>query len=147
MSHDHLESTSEHHEVPTPPVTATLVAENERSNFLPKLFPATSLSVEIITFASLDRLSIDYTGGYWEFYSLSNQGGYLAPSGDQFRIQSDNGFSDTVSGDAAGIIATLYGLSTLSMKIQDNLLSDRFIQLREYSEFHPESSSILAAID
>src|SRR3546814_6505276 len=57
----------------------------------------------------ISKLSADFTGAYWHFYTLSNGGFYMAP-GDQpqYRLEWDgNGFSGDVSADAAGLIATL----------------------------------------
>jgi hypothetical protein len=42
---------------------------------------------EALVFGWLDRLCIDYSGGLWDFYSLSNGGFYMAPTNEkQFKI-------------------------------------------------------------
>jgi hypothetical protein len=51
----------------------------------------------------------DYSGGLWEFYTLSNGGFYMAPSTDViFHVSCDNMFEGDLSGDALGITACLY---------------------------------------
>ena len=72
----------------------------------------------------------------------------LPYAGEAFEIQAPNGHSGTVSGDAAGIIATLYALSHLAFRFEDaTVLSDRFHQLREFAMEHREAVMIFEAID
>lgn len=72
----------------------------------------------------------------------------MAPVGDAYDIAAPNGYSGTVSGDAAGIIATLYALSHLAFRFEAvAVLSERFHQLREFALAHREAAAILAAID
>ena len=55
-------------------------------------------------FSLAERLSEDYHGGYWEFYTLSNGGFYMAPSGDRFyHVTCENQFEGDLSEDAFGI--------------------------------------------
>ena len=59
---------------------------------------------------------------------------------------SSNGFEATVEGEVAGIIATLYALSHLSLEHEvAEVFSERFHQLREFDP--PQAGVILAAID
>jgi hypothetical protein len=53
------------------------------------------LKGEALVYGWLEQLSEDYTGGFWDFYTLSNGGFYMAPSGDKrFDIDvSGNGFT------------------------------------------------------
>ena len=62
---------------------------------------------EALVFGWLDALSEDYNGGFWNFYTLTNGGFYMAPAGDKrMRLEVDgNGFSGEMSADAAGIDA------------------------------------------
>jgi len=72
----------------------------------------------------------------------------LPYAGEAFEIQAPNGHSGTVSGDAAGIIATLYALSQLAFRFEEaTVLSDRFHQLREFALDHREAVAIFEAID
>lgn len=70
------------------PAVANLVAENNRLSFLPTFFGQhLMIRGEALVFGWLDRLSEDYNGGYWHFYTLTNGGFYLARrKADGFRV-------------------------------------------------------------
>jgi len=105
-------------------IKARRVAEKDRLDFLPRYFtPRWMLHGESLVYAWMRRLSpglsggylLGYQGGYWEFYTLSNSGFYLAPTGQEMRlIVEGNYFDEVVSADAAGIIATLFALNDLA---------------------------------
>lgn len=58
-----------------------------------------------------------------------------------------NGYSGEVSEDAAGIIATCFGLNFLLYKWQDKSLYHYYESLIDYIYFHEEMEQIRAAID
>lgn len=130
-------------------VTATRVAEERRLAFLPRHFGPRMLQVENYLYNRFRTLCNTYRGGYWAFYDLSNGGCYLAPHGEHFRLQQPNNYFDgSVSGDAAGIIVTLYTMSELSFQYEhEEIFATRFHQLREFATEHAEGGSIFAAID
>ncbi len=129
-------------------VTATQVPDAYRLSFLPSHFQGLYPKVEAAIYHFARTLCPDYTGGYWIFHDLSNGGGYMAPTTSQLAVQSPNGHTCAVTGDAVGIIATLFALSHLSFEHQDSdMLSDRFHQLRDFAIDHAEADNILAAID
>lgn len=79
---------------------------------------------------------------------MSNGGCYLAPRGGAYALIAPNGFEATVSGEVAGLIASLYAFSHLAFKYQaTDVFSERYHQLREFALEHAESGVILAAID
>ena len=41
------------------------------------------LQLEPVIYGITERMAEDYTGGYWEFWTLSNGGFYMAPAGDR----------------------------------------------------------------
>lgn len=131
-------------------IIATQIQEQDRLNFLPHHFCRYMLRFEQQVYRQLDELAADYHGGYWEFYDLSNGGCYLAPTGKPLQLtQASNGFEATVSADAAGIIATLYALSSLAFQLheQTDVFTKHYHRLREYALEHAEAAQILAAID
>lgn len=132
------------------PISAQLVAEKDRPDFLAKQLPG-SLCVkgESLVYRWLAKLSPQYAGGYWEFYALSNGGFYMAPKdARQFAIAVEgNGFRGTVSADVAGIIACLFALNALACQSANPAVIDRYYQLRDYALDHPDALSIMAAID
>lgn len=134
-------------------VTAKKVDDEQRLEFLPKFFgEPRMMRGEQLVYSWMECLTKDYSGGYWEFYTLSNGGFYLAPSGKshyQFEIDT-NGFSGLLSSDAAGIVATLFAIGHLCEDPNTpNLeaLIDHYHELREFIYVHPENGLILSAID
>ena len=130
-------------------ITAHQVAESERMDFLPRHVGRRFLLVETTVFRMLEKLSPDYQGGIWHFYTLSNGGYFMAPSDpEQLRMYCDgNGFSGTVSSEAAGIIACAMALSHLSFQIEGEGLTAAFYRLRDYALAHAEAASIFGALD
>ena len=131
-------------------ITRTKVSGDERLAFLPKHLGTQNLWVGQNLFpAYLDKLSVDYKGGYWEFYELSNGGWYMAPSGEQrYQMRWDgNHYEGEMSADAAGITASLYALCELANTTEEDSLIQAYHWLREYAAQHPEWEEIYQAID
>lgn len=131
-------------------ITAILVPEAERVNITARLFGTYfPLRLEPAIYAFAQHLCMDYHGGYWHFYTLSNGGFYLAPEGN-YRVSSENGYSGTMSADAFGITVCLYAYSHLSFS-KDRALAElcarHFHLLRDFALEHAEVRSILAAVD
>jgi hypothetical protein len=138
------------------PITAIEVADDDRLNFLPAFFgDRVMLQGERAVFSFMKTLCPTYTGGFWDFYTLSNGGGFLGLSVvGTLELVSPNGFSGRVSGEVAGIIATLFALSHLSMDLHmkgrmDDCdhLAERFHALRDYVSGHDQASFIFQVID
>jgi hypothetical protein len=131
-------------------VTATLVPDSERLDFVPRHFGWQSMRVGQHLFSRLSTLSCDYRGGFWQFWDLSNGGCYLAPTKPaHFRLIVDgNGFDGTLSADATGVVASLFTLGELSFSFPEvELYATRFHQLRDFAADHLERRSIFRAID
>ena len=132
-------------------ITSQQVADDRRVNITADLFGVYfPLRLESFVYAMTSKLSDDYGGGYWPFYTLSNGGFYMAPdSDDQFQVISENGHECFMSADALGITVCLYAYSHLSFG--DDEFSDKCARqyhlLRDYMFNHPEARSILGAID
>jgi hypothetical protein len=94
------------------------------------------------------NLCPDYAGGLWSFIELSNDGAYIVPTGaETFDLCVDsNGFNQYVSADAAGLIATAFALNTLVWRGYAGL-NEKYQQLRDYIDQHPERRLILQALD
>ncbi len=126
------------------------VPDAERLDFLPRHFGRQMLLVERTVYAHLENLSPDYRGGYWDYLDLSNGGCFMAPAEPRgYRIEVEgNGFRGKLDAECAGIVATLFALSHLSMKyVHIERLAERFHQLRDFACEHPDGNLILAAID
>lgn len=130
---------------------ATIVPDDRRERFLPTMFGLQFLiAAENTVYTVMERLSpYDYGGGFWNFYERHGKPLFLAPASDRrFRIESGlTDFRGEVSADAAGIIATLFTLSHMSFRFESDHLAKGYQRLRAYSDGHPESSAIFAAID
>ena len=101
------------------PVTASLVAEAQRLDFLPTYFgPRLMMRGEALVYAWLRRLCERYNGAYWHYYTLSDGGFYLAPD-----------LAEIAGTDAA------------------DALIDRYHFLRGFAAGHPEAAAIYRAID
>ncbi|WP_186191245.1 antirestriction protein [Burkholderia gladioli] len=120
-----------------------------RMDFLPTLFGPSFLRGEAMSFSWAMKLSPDYSGGHWNFFQLSNGGGYLAPASErQFRVLVDtNGYEGVMSADAFGIVVTLFALCYLAEVTQSELILGRFHALREFAYEHPEAREIFRAMD
>ncbi|EDB8709758.1 antirestriction protein [Salmonella enterica subsp. enterica serovar Schwarzengrund] len=135
------------------PVTAVLVADEHRMDFLPTYF-GTRLMMrgEALTYGWMRRLAESYNGGLWNYYTLTNGGFYMAPVLGRLRLEVDgNGYSGEMSADAAGIVVTLFVLGQLAAETQgldecDGLI-DSYYWLREYAGTHAEAAQIYRAID
>ncbi|CAG9264754.1 Antirestriction protein KlcA [Burkholderia diffusa] len=139
-------------------INARLVGTAQRSRFLVDLFGNRLAIVgESRVFGCARRLSTDYTGGYWNFYRLTNGSGYLAPevppaSGKFDVCIAANSYEGSVSADAFGIIVTSYVLNGLvfdlaQRRLDCDVLADKYHALVNYAKQHDERIEILRAID
>lgn len=135
------------------PTIATIhcntVADDQRMHFLPRVFGHQyMLRGEAAVFNWLAEICPDYHGGLWDFIDLSNGGFYLRLITDTPMdiVVDSNGYSGTLSPDAAGIVATLFALNDLLWRGADHL-HDAFYLLRDLAAEHPEARLILQAID
>lgn len=108
------------------------------------------LKLEPTVYAMASNLAPAYSGGFWDFFALSNGGFYMAPTdAEMFIVSSMNSFEGTLSADALGITACLFAYSHLSF--QGNafaeVVAEHFHHLREFALTHCESAGILAATD
>ena len=132
-------------------ITAALVPDANRLNFLPRHFGTRyMMAVEQEIFTQMREICEDYSGGYFNFYYLSNGGCFIAlETSEPLKIAVDgNGYEGTMSAEAAGITATLFALSHLIFRFSNGeRLAERFHQLREFALDHAEAGAIFAAID
>lgn len=138
----------------TQPVTASLVSESQRLDFLPSYFGLRlMMRGEALTYAWLCRLCERYSGAYWHYYTLSDGGFYMAPDLEtclEIKVVG-NGFRGVASADAAGIVATLFALGQLAAEAAGteaaDALIDHYYSLRGFAAVHHEAALIFRAID
>jgi hypothetical protein len=109
------------------------------------------LNIEPAVYSIAGNMAVEYDGAYWEFYSLSNGGFYMAPSiNDIYNISCINGYEGKLSADALGITACLYAYSHLSFSsdaVFAEMCANHYHWLRAYMLEHAEVGAILSAID
>ena len=138
---------------------ATLLPDEQRIGFWPQYFGAIPqwITLEPHIFAWMDRLCTDYSGGIWNFYTLSNDGAFMAPEPDGDDDDDDdekwtlfnpmNGNGAEVSAEAAGIAACLMAYSHHAMRTECDAMTEHYYRLRDYALSHPECSAIMHIID
>ena len=132
-------------------VTAILVPDNQRIKTTADLFGMHfPMKLEPAIYYFAEMLADDYRGGYWQFYTLSNEGFYMAPEQDEpFQVSSMNGFEGSVSADALGLVVCLYAYSHLSFgegKFAE-ICAEHYHRLLDFACEHREAGLILRAID
>ncbi len=130
----------------------TQVLESQRIQHTAKLFGINfTKCFEPLVYTITDNIANNYLGGYWEFYTLSNGGFYMAMHSDTlFKVSCENGYEGDLSSDALGITACLYVYSYLSFSDDKGLAetcTEQYHWLRDYMMIHPEVTEILKAID
>jgi len=147
MSNDNNESSISTKSI----INRILVPEHQRINLIADLIGAYfPLQLEPAIFSFASQLSEDYSGGYWNFYTLSNGGFYMAPdSTGRFQVVSLNGHECMMSADALGITSCLFAYSHLSFGQGDfsETCAEHYHLLREYAFTHAEAGNIFRAID
>lgn len=133
-------------------ITRKLVPENQRLAITEKRFGLFfPLAIEPTIYTISDRLAKAYGGGYWEFYTLSNGGFYMAPQSElSFYVCCDNGFGGEMSPDALGVTVCLYAYSQLSFSQKlalAEVCAEHYHWLRGYALEHEEVDGIMRAID
>ncbi len=133
-------------------VTSKVLSSNQRIKHTADLFGIRfPVNIEPAIYSIASNIASEYDGAYWEFYSLSNGGFYMAPSLTKLYVVSCvNGFEGTLSADALGITACLYAYSHLSFSSNEafaEMCANHYHWLRAYMLEHHEASAILPAID
>jgi hypothetical protein len=128
-----------------------LVPDDQRTQITADLFGVYfPIQLEPFIFSMASRLSEDYGGGYWLFYTLDNGGFYMAPDSDgKFQVASPNGWEGFMSADAFGIAVCLFAYSNLSFGSGQfaETCAEQYHLLREYMMDHGEAGAILGATD
>jgi hypothetical protein len=128
-----------------------ILADDQRVNHTAKLFGVHfPMLLEPTIYTMADKLSADYTGGYWDLFTLSNGAFYMAPHADHpCSVASMNGFEGSMSADAVGITVCLFAYSQLSFggDALAEVCAEQYHLLREFAIDHAEVRAIMAATD
>lgn len=126
-------------------ITATRVPDEEWFNTVTRHFGGYQLAVEEAVHGWLQEISGDYPGT-WHTYELSNGGLYIAPALESAQIRvASNGYRGRLSGDAAGVLVSLFALNHLFLDFHNDTLARHFSLLMELAAQHAEASAIVWA--
>ncbi|EOG1984948.1 TPA: antirestriction protein [Proteus mirabilis] len=133
-------------------ITMTLVPDEQRLDFWLTHFGEIKgwTTFEIVTFTTMGQFCDAYNGGYWEYCTLSNGGAFIYPDISEEVLtlfNRHNGNEAQVSCEAAGIAVSLILYSIWSFQTKNEVMCDRFYQLRDYALQHSESAAIFHLID
>jgi hypothetical protein len=136
-------------------ITATSLPDAQRLHFWPQHFGGIPqwILLEPRIFGWMDRLCEDYSGGIWNFYTLSNGGAFMAPepnedsSGKWPLFNAMNGNSAEMSAEAAGITACLLEYNHHACRTECDAMTSHYYRLRDFALNHPECSAIMHIID
>ena len=105
--------------------TGQLGPEHRRASTTAALFGnAFPFQIEPAAYYWADRLSPDYHGGYWLFYTVG-PAFYMAPDSDSgFDVLSPNGYEGHLSSEAFGIVVCLFAYSSLAFKSRPGFSSE-----------------------
>ena len=133
-------------------ITRTLVPEDQRLDITAKLFDIYfPMQIEPFIYGITDRIATAYEGSYWDFFTLSNQGFYMAPSSDEtFHVSCENYYEGELSADALGLTSCLYSFSHLSFSKNipfAKICAQQYYFLRAFAADHDEAVAIAGATD
>ncbi|MDM2804705.1 antirestriction protein [Citrobacter sp. Cpo109] len=139
----------------TTTLTAMLLPDEQRIGFWPQYFGTIPqwITLEPHIFAWMDRLCANYSGGIWQFYTLSNGGAFMAPEpdGDDSEkwtlFNPMNGNGTEMSAEAAGIAVCLMTYSHHAMRTECDAMTGHYYHLRDYALNHAECNAIMHIID
>lgn len=132
-------------------ISTILVPDELRASFWPQHFGTIPqwILLEPRIFAWLDRMCADYSGGIWNFYTLSNGGTFIAPDSDETwpLFNAFNGNGAELSSEAAGITVCLLEFSHHACRTECDEMTEHYYRLRDYALHHPECAAIMQIID
>jgi len=132
---------------------ATVMPDGMRISFWPQHFGTIPqwITLEPRIFAWMNRVCADYSGGIWQFYTLSNGGAFIAPDADRNETWSLfnnlNGNGVEMSAEAAGIAVCLIEYSHHACRTECDAMTAHYYRLRDYALQHPEAHAIMRIID
>lgn len=129
------------------------VPDEQRAAFWPQQFGCIPqwITLEHHIFGWMDRFCRDYSGGIWNFFTLSNGGAFMAPENENDEkwtlFNSMNGNGAEMSAEAAGIAVCLIAYSHHACRTECNAMTEHSYRLRDYALLHPDCHAIMRIID
>ncbi|HIH4881163.1 TPA: antirestriction protein [Citrobacter braakii] len=129
------------------------VPDEQRAAFWPQQFGSIPqwITLEPHIFGWMDRFCRDYSGGIWNFFTLSNGGAFMAPENENDEkwtlFNSMNGNGAEMSAEAAGIAGCLIAYSHHACRTECDAMTEHYYRLRDYALLHPDCHAIMRIID
>lgn len=129
------------------------VPDEQRAAFWPQQFGSIPqwITLEPHIFGWMDRFCRDYSGGIWNFFTLSNGGAFMAPENENDEkwtlFNSMNGNGGEMSAEAAGIAVCLIAYSHHACRTECDAMTEHYYRLRDYALLHPDCHAIMRIID
>jgi len=130
-------------------ITKTKCPDNERLDFLPNVIGPRFLQYERLIYTYMDKASKDYHGGFWDYYSLSNGGFYMAYNAEKSLSMSweDNYFEGVMGADSASIGINLMVQNAFAWEVNAERFTPLYHTLRDFAAQHEEAAFIFRFID
>lgn len=129
------------------------VPDEQRAAFWPQQFGSIPqwITLEPHIFGWMDRFCRDYSGGIWNFFTLSNGGAFMAPENENDEkwtlFNSMNGNGAEMSAEAAEIAVCLIAYSHHACRTECDAMTEHYYRLRDYALLHPDCHAIMRIID
>ena len=129
------------------------VPDEQRAAFWPQQFGSIPqwITLEPHIFGWMDRFCRDYSGGIWNFFTLSNGGAFMAPENENDEkwtlFNSMNGNGAEMSAEAAGIAVCLIAYSHHACRTECDAMTEHYYRLRDYALLHPDCHAIMRIIN
>ena len=130
-------------------VTATEVPAGEQFSFLIRRFDRHHTTVELFLRSFAVELCLDFKGAKWSYFETSTGTVFMVPRGyaSLFVTNDNNGFSEHVSAETAGLIVSIFVLTRLADVSRSREHMRMAVLLRNYALQHPKATTIFRAID
>ncbi len=131
-------------------ITKTRVPDEKRGDYLPRHVGNGFFAFENGVYDWMGQLCAEYSGGYWQFYDLSNCGFFMGLDTDvkQFHVENPaNYFEDDMTPEAVSIAACLFSLNGLCWQTRSGQITDAYYALRDFAAAHAEGAKIMRLID
>lgn len=131
------------------PIIKTQCADEDRLDFLPNNVGKHFLRYENLTYDFMRKACKDYSGGFWDYQTLSNGGFYMTFQTDKKLrlVWPDNYFDDEMSADAASICIGLMTQNAFAWHVEPEKFTDKYHALLDYAAQHKEAGLIYAFIN
>ena len=131
-------------------ISAKLCSTDERLSFTSQLFgPVLMSRGESLVLDVHNQMTGRIASGRWDYFTLTNDGLYMAPEKDELQpiTWGGNGLDVVLTSDASGIVATLFALNIMHQEFGDWQPAVLFDLLEDFAREHAENKKIFRILD